>query len=80
MMVRIEELSYFQWSSIYSYCWKRLVAGRYATNLGHKLFGLRNWKSLLPIMLAMLSITGIFLIMKSPKLNHLPQNVGQQLH
>jgi hypothetical protein len=56
---RIDALKYFQYSSIYSYCLPRLLRGQYGPNLGRQLFGLPNWTSLLPIMLVILSGTGM---------------------
>jgi hypothetical protein len=53
--IKIARLSYFQYTAIYSYCLKQLLEGNYAWNLGQALFGLKNWASLIPISLIVLS-------------------------
>jgi hypothetical protein len=61
-IIRIAELGYFQYSSIYSYCLKQLLEGAYASNLGHQILGLENMESLLPVILAVVGVTSYFFI------------------
>jgi len=51
-MKRISQLGFFQYSSIYSYCWRQLLAGSFTWNIGQQLFGLKGWTSLSPLILA----------------------------
>ena len=59
-------LPFFGYSSIYSYSWQQLLAGNFAYNLGGKLLGLRGWMTLLPIVLAILMVTVIFVLAEKP--------------
>jgi hypothetical protein len=47
-----DRLGFFQYSSIYGFCFPRLLAGQLAHNLGRELFGLTGLLSLLPLALA----------------------------
>jgi hypothetical protein len=42
---------FFYYSTIYSYCLHQLITGQFAWNIGHAVFGLKNWASLLPLVL-----------------------------
>jgi len=67
-------LPFFGYSSIWSYSWQQLLEGAFANNLGSKLFGLRGWTTLLPIILAILAVTAIFVITeRRSHHNDLPQ-------
>ncbi len=46
---RLRQLSFFQYSTIYSDCLKELIQGRFAWNIGQNWLGLPGWISLLPI-------------------------------
>lgn len=67
-------LPFFGYSSIWSYSWQQLLGGHFANNLGSKLFGLRGWTTLLPLILAILAATAIFMATeKRSHHNDLPQ-------
>jgi len=74
---KIDKLGYFQYSSIYSYCLKQLLDGKFAMNIGGWLFALKNWMSLLPIIVAILGTTGIFLAKESAHSRLKRRAVGQ---
>jgi hypothetical protein len=56
-------LPFFGYSSIYSFSWKQLLLGNFAYNLGAKLLGLKNWLIVVPNILAIILVTGIFVVM-----------------
>lgn len=45
-----DKLAFFQYSSIYGFCFPRLLAGNLTHNLGRELFGLTGLLSLLPLL------------------------------
>ena len=51
------KLGFFQYSSIYGFCFPRLMAGRLAHNLGRELFGLEGALSLLPLALVLAAVS-----------------------
>jgi hypothetical protein len=55
-------LKFFGYSSIYSYSWQQLLMGNFTSNLGEKLFGLKKWMIFLPNVLAILAVTGVFVM------------------
>jgi hypothetical protein len=57
MVRQIRTLGFFEYSNIYSYCLERLRQGYFAENLGHLLFGLSSWASLLPLLAGEAGIT-----------------------
>jgi hypothetical protein len=59
---QIENLGFFAYSSIYSYCLQLLLKGEFSTNLAEKFFNLNTWISLLPLTVVILIITIIFLV------------------
>ncbi|WP_152031679.1 hypothetical protein [Longilinea arvoryzae] len=61
---RINQLSFFQYSTIYSDCLKELVEGRFAWNIGQAWLGLPGWFSLLPILVILAAGVVIFWRMK----------------
>jgi hypothetical protein len=61
MLYKIAELRYFEYSTIYSYCLKKLLSGDFHWNLGQALLGLKTWASLLPAGLAIVAVSGIFI-------------------
>jgi hypothetical protein len=71
--VKIARIGFFEYSAIYSYCLKQLIAGNYAWNLGQAIFGLKNWVSLLPIALAISGAT-LFMAFFPTRLDRNPQN------
>lgn len=52
------------YSTIYNYCLKQLVNGKFALNLGRKVFGLRRWPSLFPLLIVNLGLIGIMVAVK----------------
>ncbi len=48
-IAKISSSGFFYYSTIYSYCFKELIAGHLAWNLGQAVFGLKNWVSLVPL-------------------------------
>ena len=58
---QLDKFGYFAYSSIYSYCLPRLLDGKFAANLGHGLFGLDAWLSLVPLLLVILIISAFVL-------------------
>ncbi|MEN6410979.1 MAG: hypothetical protein ABFD44_14850, partial [Anaerolineaceae bacterium] len=63
-MVRINQLKFFQYSTIYSDCLKVLLDGKFAWNMGQNWFGLPGWYSLIPIVVILLAAVAIFARMK----------------
>lgn len=55
-------LKFFGYSTIYSYSLRQLLKGFFAYNLGEKLFGLKNWMILLPTILAIIVVSGVFIV------------------
>jgi hypothetical protein len=74
-IAHIDKLGYFGYSTIYSFCLKQLIDGQYAFNLGHNLLGLKNWLSLIPIILINLIIPFVFYIQKAVPKPSLLQHV-----
>ena len=60
-MVRIAKISFFQYSAIYSYCLKQLIAGHFAWNMGQAWLGLKGWLSLLPFGALLVAGVGLFI-------------------
>jgi hypothetical protein len=54
-------LSFFGYSSIYSSSLQQLLKGYFAYNLGEKILGLKKWMILVPNILAVLVVSGIFI-------------------
>jgi hypothetical protein len=65
-MKRIGELSYFQYSAIYSHCLPMLLHGEFTWNLGQQVLGLRGWMSLAPVLLCILGAVAFFILMDRP--------------
>jgi hypothetical protein len=61
MIYKIAELRYFEYSTIYNFCLKKLLNNDFHWNLGQALFGLKTWASLLPAGLAIAVVSGIFI-------------------
>jgi hypothetical protein len=55
-------LSFFGYSSIYSSSLQQLLKGYFAYNLGEKILGLKKWMILVPNILAVLVVSGIFIV------------------
>ena len=66
-IANIDKQGYFEYSTIYNYCLEQLLRGRYAFNLGHALLGLKNQMSLIPVILANLTVLGVFAFHKPPQ-------------
>ncbi len=60
-MYHILEMGFFDYSTIYNYCWQMLMNGAYAWNLGQALFELPGWTGLVPLIIA---ITGVGIYLK----------------
>lgn len=65
-MENFSELSFFEYSTIYSYCLPELLKGSFAWNLGSELFKLNGWGSLAPLVLLIVG-TFLFVWWRSPK-------------
>jgi hypothetical protein len=61
IMVKIAKISFFEYSSIYSYCLKELIAGHFAWNMGQAWLGLKGWLSLLPFAALLAAGAGLML-------------------
>lgn len=59
---KIDQVGYFAYSTIYSYCLPLLLDGKFSKNIGVKLFGLNTWISLVPPFLVLLIITLVFYV------------------
>jgi hypothetical protein len=59
---KIDQVGYFAYSTIYSYCLQLLLDGEFSKNIGIKLFGLNTWLSLAPPFLVLLIITLVFFV------------------
>lgn len=55
-MENFQQLGFFEYSTIYSFCLPELLQGRFNWNLGIDLLGLNGWASLVPVVLV---ITGV---------------------
>ena len=66
--VKVARIGFFEYSAIYSYCLKQLAAGNYAWNLGQVIFGLKQWASLIPIVLVVSAAT-LFMAFYPPRLD-----------
>jgi len=64
IMSKFSLLSFFQYSTIYSYCLQLLSKGQFGWNIGLTYFGLQKWVSLIPVSLVILGTTAIFAWMK----------------
>jgi hypothetical protein len=64
IMSKFSQLSFFQYSTIYSYCLQLLSKGQFGWNIGLTYFGLQKWVSLIPVSLVVLGTTAIFAWMK----------------
>jgi hypothetical protein len=60
MIYKIAELRYFEYSTIYNFCLKKLLNNDFHWNLGQALFGLRTWASLIPAGLAIAAVSAVF--------------------
>jgi len=60
--IQNSKLSFLGYSSIYSSSLQQLLKGYFAYNLGEKILGLKKWMILVPNILAILVVTGIFLV------------------
>ena len=69
----INTLGFLKYTNIYSYCLKRLLAGKFAWNLGQAILGLQNWASLLPVALVVSGST-ILMVLFSTRSDRNPQN------
>jgi hypothetical protein len=61
--IQNSKLSFFGYSSIYSSSLQQLLKGYFAYNLGEKLLGLKKWMILVPNIIAILTVTGVFIAM-----------------
>lgn len=66
-MERISQLSFFQYSTIYSDCLQELLDGNFAWNIGQNWLGLPGWFSLLPIAAVILGAAIYFARVKEEK-------------
>lgn len=61
MMEKINTLGFFEYSNLYSYGLKQLIAGHFTQNLGQRFFGLKNWSSLIPVLGVIVWVTIYFI-------------------
>ena len=69
---QIDTLTYFEYSSIYSYCLNLLRDGEFAKNLGNQFLGLNAWLSLVPILMVILVVTIRFLARQDDAATNMP--------
>jgi hypothetical protein len=74
----ISSSGFFEFTAIYDYCLKQLIAGKFAWNIGLAFFNLKSWTSLLPISIAVLGAT-LFMAFYPTRMDHNPQNLGERL-
>ncbi len=60
MIEKINTLGFFEYSNLYSYGLKELIAGHFTQNLGQRIFGLKNWNSLIPVLGVVVWVTIYF--------------------
>jgi hypothetical protein len=60
MILKIQNLGFFEYSNIYSFCLQELLKGDFARNLGRQYLGLDSWSSLIPLLAVIASITFYF--------------------
>jgi hypothetical protein len=75
MVLQIRTLGFFDYSNIYSYCWKQLMEGDFTENLGHLLLTLKSWSSLIPLLVGMTGIT-IFFFWYGRNTHHLRDRIS----
>ena len=78
MALKISTLGFFEYSNIYTYCLDRLVAGHFAWNIGQVFFGLKNWASLLPLVLVV-SVFSLIMAFYPTRLDRNQQNQAGRL-
>jgi hypothetical protein len=61
---KIEQIRFFQYSTIYTVCLKELLEGRFAWNIGQNWLGLKHWASLMPLGVMILGVTAAFARLK----------------
>jgi hypothetical protein len=59
---QIDKISYFAYSSIYSYCLRRLLRGEFSSNIVNEFLGVNTWLSLVPLLLVIFIITLVFFV------------------
>ncbi|HEX5688546.1 MAG TPA: hypothetical protein VFX76_01005 [Roseiflexaceae bacterium] len=68
---QVDQLRFFEYTSIYSYCWNKLVEGKVTWTIGQSWLGLQGWTSFVPIVLLWLGGTSLFVEQRSPELEPL---------
>lgn len=63
---QIDQLGFFEYSTIYSDCLPRLLSGKFARNIGHAWLGLKTWASLAPLVAVLLGVTAVFAVEPRP--------------
>ncbi len=69
----ILQSGFFDYSTIYSFCWKQLLAGNFTWNIGQAIFGLKQWVSLIPIVVVIIAFT-LFMAFYPTSWDRNPQN------
>jgi hypothetical protein len=69
-LLHMAQLRFFEYSSIYSSCLKALAQGNFAWNIGQAWLGLKQWSSLIPIILLIASTAFLFFRMKEDQITH----------
>ncbi len=76
--LRIAQLGFFEYSAIYNFCLQKLIDGNFTWNLGQAVFGLKNWASLLPIVLTISGAT-LFMAFFPTRWDRNPQTQPERL-
>lgn len=75
---QIDQLGFFEYSTIYSDCLPRLLSGKFARNLGQAWLGLKTWASLAPLIAVLLGVIPVFAIGNQPSSSAATTNVVDQ--
>ncbi len=70
-ILKISTSGFFEFSAIYDYCLKQLIAGNFAWNIGNGFIGLKSWASLLPISITVLGAV-LFMAFFPTRMNRNP--------
>jgi hypothetical protein len=67
--VQNPHLPFWGYSTIYSYVLPQLLNGNFTYNLGEIVFGLNSWATIIPNILVILSVVGVFIRWDRPRLD-----------
>jgi hypothetical protein len=60
---KISSVGFFEYTNIYSYCLKELMAGRFTMNLATFFLGIKSWNSLIPFLVVIGVVTSSFFLL-----------------